>query len=87
VYALAGAWATRRVGFSPLVLGAGWILVEFALRPLALRYGLLAPSLDTLWVGIIGRIFGYVMMAFFVAYASAWLLAIISRIQVRLPRP
>ena len=87
LYTFAGAWTTRRVGFSPLVLSAGWILVEFALRPLALRYGLLAPSLDSLWVGAIGRIFGYVMMAFFVAYASAWLLAILSRIQFRLSRP
>ncbi len=87
IYAFAGAWATRRVGFSPLVLSAGWILVEFALRPLALRYGLLTPAQDGLLVGVIGHIFGYVMMAFFAAFASAWLLAVLSRISFRLPRP
>ncbi len=87
LYAFAGAWATRRMGFSPLVLSVGWILVEFALRPLALRYGLLTPAQDGLLVGVMSRIFGYVVMAFFVAFASAWLLAVLSRIRFRLPRP
>ncbi|MEE9296062.1 MAG: hypothetical protein V3W34_14025 [Phycisphaerae bacterium] len=87
LYAFAGAWATRRMGFSPFTLGVGWMLVEFSLRPLALRYGLLTPSQDHLLIGVIGRFFGYIWMTFWVAFASAWLLALLSKTRFRLSRP
>ncbi len=87
LYALGGAWATRRWGFSPFVLGAGWMLVEFALRPLSLRAGLLTPPQEHLLVGTLCRMFGYILLTFFVAYASAWLLAILTRVNLRMNRP
>lgn len=87
LYAYAGAWATRRMGFSPFTLGVGWMLVEFSLRPLALRYGLLTPSQDHLVIGVIGRVFGYVWMTFWVVFISAWLLAIVTKVRFKISRP
>ena len=88
-YAGLGAALTRRIGFNPVVLGVGWILVEIALKPLGLRYGLLAgaqgegPLLH--WVG---RLLGYVFVAFVVACASASLLAALSSARrLTIPRP
>lgn len=87
-YAGLGAVLTRRIGFNPVMLGVGWILVEIALKPLGLRYGLLAgaqgegPLLH--WVG---RLLGYVVVAFVVACASASLLAALSNARLRIPRP
>ncbi len=87
-YGYVGARITRRIGFSPFVLGVGWMLVECALRPLALRHGLLAGTQGDGWlVTVVGRAFGYVLVAFIVAFASAWLLAIISRIRLRITLP
>lgn len=86
-YAGCGAWVTRRLGFSPVVLGFGWMLMEFAFRPLGLSYGLLGGTqADGLTIGVIGRMFGYVLVAFLVAFAGATLLAIWSRLRIRLPR-
>lgn len=85
VYAGLGAWITRRVGFSPFVLGVAWMLVELALRPLALHRGLLAGTQgDGLLIGPIGRPFGYLLVAFVVAFAGASLLALLSGIRIRL---
>lgn len=82
-YAYLGARLTRRVGFSPFVLGVGWMLVEFALRPLALSRGLLAGTLgDGLLLHTVGRLFGYVLVAFLVAFASASLLAIFCAVRI-----
>ena len=72
------------MGFSPFTLGVGWMLVEFSLRPLALRYGLLTPAQDQLVIGVIGRFFGYIWMTFWVAFASAWLLAILTKLRFRI---
>jgi len=42
-YTFFGAWLTRsRAGFSPLLLAAAWVGVEYALAPLGLRFGLLS---------------------------------------------
>ncbi len=84
LYALGGALATRRWGFSPFSLAAGWIIVEFALRPLSLRAGLLTPLQEHLLVGTLCRMFGYILLTFFVAFASAWLLAILTRVNLRM---
>jgi hypothetical protein len=56
---------TRQKGFSPLLLGLGWIAVELALQPLGLRYGLLAATQGSgLVVRTMGYLAGYVMVAF-----------------------
>lgn len=43
-YAYGGARLTRRIGFSPFLLGVAWMLVELALHPLGLRYRLLGGT-------------------------------------------
>ncbi len=88
IYSGVGSYATRRVGFSPLVLGVGWMLAEFALRPVALQSGLLAGTQgDGVLNQVIGQTFGYVLVAFAVAYASACILAILTRIRFRICLP
>ena len=41
IYACLGSKLTRWIGFSPFVLGVGWMGVELAFRPLGLQHGLL----------------------------------------------
>lgn len=87
-YAYGGARLTRRIGFSPYLLGLAWMLVELALHPLGLRYGLLAGTQgDGILFPAVGRLFGYVFVAFVVAFANAWLLAILSKLRLPLSRP
>lgn len=74
---------TRRVGFSPLMLGLGWVAVEFALSPLSLHHGLLAGTVgDGLLVRLVGNLAGYVLVAFIVAYVTASLLSVLTRVYV-----
>jgi len=88
VYTFLGAWLTRWMGFSPFVLGVGWMGVEFALAPLGLQSGLLAGTQDhTALMEYIGRALGYVLVAFLVAYVNAALVAVFARVRLRLPRP
>ncbi len=86
-----GAFLTRRIGFSPVFMACGWILVEAALRPLAIDSGLLASSAvgDHGVAGYVGNVFGYAWVAFFFVLASAWLLALGARfrVDIRLPLP
>ena len=88
IYAYLGARLTRWIGFSPFVLGVGWIGVELALVPLGFRTGLLAGTQDggTLlhWVG--GAL-GYVLVAFLVAYVNAALVSALAAARLRVPRP
>lgn len=72
---------TRRVGFSPLMLGLGWVAVEFALSPLSLHHGLLAGTIgDGLLVRLVGNLTGYVLVAFIVAYVTASLLSMLTHV-------
>lgn len=79
LYAGLGASLTRQIGFSPLLLGLGWIGVEVALRPLSLHNGLLASTQGNgLFVRTLGHLAGYVMLAFLVAYVNASLLDVLT---------
>ena len=87
-YTCLGSIVTRRKGFHPFLLGLGWAGVEIALQPLALRTGLLAGTLgDSVWVLTLGKMGGYVLVAFLVAFANAALLSILSGVRLRIPRP
>ncbi|MCG8405281.1 MAG: hypothetical protein MI923_08805 [Phycisphaerales bacterium] len=75
VYASLGALLTRAVGFNPLMLALGWILVEFAFKPLGLQQGLLASTqIESAQFQWVARLLGYVLVAVFVACINATLL-------------
>ncbi len=83
IYALLGAALTRWIGFSPFVLGVGWMGVELALAPLGLRYGLLAGAQADAWFfPAVGHLLGYVFVAFLAAYVSALIVAVLTRVAV-----
>ena len=87
-YAYLAACVTRWIGFSPFVLGVGWMGVELALAPVGLHNGLLSATQgDTALMDYIGRALGYVLVAFHVAYVNAALVAVFARVRLRLPRP
>ncbi len=87
LYVCFGALLTRWVGFNPLLLGIGWVLVEVAIKPLGLQQGLLAgtqsqsPILH--WIS---RLLGYAFVAFLVACVNASLLSILSSARLRISR-
>ena len=84
-YALLGSLLTRRIGFSPLVLGVSWMGVELVLEPLGLRGGLLAATQgDGTLVHWVGSALGYVLAAFVLAYANSLLLLALTRVRVGL---
>lgn len=87
LYAAGAAVATRVLGFNPVLLGAGWILVELALRPLGLEDGLLASTqVGGVQVGWIADLLGYGLVAMVVAGINATLFALLDSLRVRLPR-
>ena len=78
IYAGLCSRLTRRIGFNPLMLALGWILVEMALKPLGLDQGLLASTQsDATHVHWIGRLLGYVFVAALVVCANASRLALL----------
>ena len=88
VYAYLGARLTRWIGFSPFVLGVGWMAVEFALEPLGLRDGLLAgPQGNGTFVHWLSSAVGYVLAAFLVAFLSAAIVSVLSVVGVRTTSP
>lgn len=87
-YAYLAARLTRWIGFSPFVLGVGWMGVELALAPVGLHNGLLSATQgDTALMDYLGRALGYVLVAFLVAYVNAALVAVLGRVQFAMPRP
>lgn len=87
-YCYFGAALTRRIGFSPYLLALGWIGVEFALRPLGLRCGLLAATQgDGFVVRAVGSFAGYALVAFLVAYFNASLLSVLHDVRMSLSIP
>lgn len=84
LYALFGVRVTRRVGFSPLLLALGWVGVELALRPIGLRYGLLASTQGGgMVLRLAGSYVGYALVAFLVVYINAWLLTLLAGVQLK----
>ena len=84
-YGFAGSWLTRRVGFSPFVLGVGWVGVELALHPLGFRYGILASTQGEGWLlQVFGHVFGYLLVSFGVAFCTAWLVAVVLQLATSL---
>ena len=76
VYAGLGARLTRWMGFSPFVLGVGWIAVELVLQPLGLREGVLGGTHgDGTLMGYVAQALGYVHVAFIVALVNALLVS------------
>jgi apolipoprotein N-acyltransferase len=88
LYAYIGVLLTRWVGFSPMLMALGWILVELALTPLGLNQGLLAGTQGANpYLHWISCLLGYVLVAFLVAGANAWLVLLLSSVRLRLPSP
>ncbi len=88
-YTYLGSLLTRsRMGFSPLVLGALWVVVELALSPLSLRFGLLSGGLaDGGALHVAGSLLGYGLIAFLIAYVNGLVLTLLTHAGIRIPRP
>ena len=86
MYAYLCARVTCGLGFCALLLGFGWIGVELGLRPLGLHHGLLA---GTQGGGVLlawaGNLFGYVFVAFIIAFANGLLLSVFDVVSLRKP--
>lgn len=86
-YAYIGAWLTRRIGFSPLVLGSAWMGVELALETFGLRgEPLVGVYAQGTLIHRIANAFGYIVVAFLVAYVSALLLSALTCVRIVVPR-
>ncbi len=87
IYCSFGSLLTRRIGFDPLVLGVGWMGVALSFEPLGLHHGLLAGTQGGgslfHWLG---GAMGYVLAAFLVAFVSAVLVSVLSRIHAGAPQ-
>jgi hypothetical protein len=79
VYAGLASLASRAIGFNPLILAFGWVLVEVALRPLGLPQGLLAGTQGNdpcfQWIA---RWLGYAFVALVLTGVNAFLLELLS---------
>jgi len=87
LYGYLGARLTRWIGFSPFVLGVGWVGVEFALAPLGLRAGVLGVAeSDASLLHWAATALGYVHVALIAALVNAYLVSILSHVRVRVPQ-
>ncbi|MCP4613150.1 MAG: hypothetical protein GY845_31045 [Planctomycetes bacterium] len=88
LYAYFGVVLTRLVGFSPILLALGWILVELTLTPLGLNQGLLAGTQSANgFLHWISCLLGYAFVALIVAGVNAWLVLLLSSARLRFPPP
>lgn len=87
-YAAAGSWLTRtKVGFSPLILAAAWIGVEYALAPLSMRFGLLAGvQARGSFLHAASGLLGYAFVAFVIAWLNGLFLAAVTGLKFHVPR-
>ncbi len=84
IYAYLGALLTRWIGFSPFVLGIGWIGVELGLTPLGLGEGLLGTTQsETTLLHWIASALGYVHVALLAALFNAYLVTLLSHVRIR----
>lgn len=84
LYAYCGARVTRWIGFSPMLLALGWVLVEMTLKPLGLRRGLLAgPQSANGFLHWMGYLLGYAFVALLVAGVNAWLVVLLTDARLR----
>jgi apolipoprotein N-acyltransferase len=78
LFALLCSWLTRKLGFNPMILAFGWILLEVSLRPLGLEHGLLTgmhgEGTHLHWMC---RIFGCLSGAFVIACTNATILVLV----------
>jgi len=86
LYTCFGALLYRWIGFNPILLALGWVLVEVAVKPLGLQQGLLAgPQSQSPILHWISRVLGYAFVAFLVACVNASLLAVLSNARLKIP--
>ncbi len=71
-YTWLGAWATRHIGFHPLVLGVAWMFIELALSPLGWHERVMAEVYASSgWLSLISHTLGCVFVGFAVAFITA----------------
>ena len=88
LYTYFGGLLTRWIGFSPMLLALGWIVVELTLKPLGLRQGLLAGTQSTNgFLHWISCLLGYAFVALLVAGVNAWLVLLLSSARLRAVLP
>jgi len=88
IYAGLAAWLRRAIGFSPFVLGVGWMGVELAFAPVNLNLGLLAAEQTDAGVfHWLAHALGCVFLGFFIAYVNAALVDVAAKIRLPKPRP
>ena len=84
LYAYFGARLTGWIGFSPMLLALGWIVVELTLKPLGLRQGLLAgPQSANGLLHWISCLLGYAFVTLLVAGVNAWLVVLLTDARLR----
>lgn len=83
LYACLAAWLTERIGFSPFVLGVGWMAVDLAVMPLGLARGWLTEAQADLSVlYVTANYLGYVFIALLAAYTAALLVALLDCVPI-----
>ena len=83
IYCGSAAWLSRRIGFSPFVLGVGWMGVEFALVQAGFRTGLLGLAAGGGGVlHWLGEILGWIFVCFLFALLNAWVVVGLGRVRL-----
>lgn len=79
MYAYVCARVTRDLGFCALLLAFGWMGVELSLSLLGLRNGLLVGTqTQSVFVEVVGGLFGSVFVAFVIAFVNASVLSMLT---------
>ena len=84
-YVCLGSFLTRRIGFAPLFLGLGWIVVELALKTLGLGHGLVVGTQEDGGIlCLLGESLGSGLVAFLVVFFNASLFLVLTYVPLRL---